>query len=226
LAEKYYGISPYAYCGGDPVNYMDPNGEDIIILISPDGANGFGHMAILIQDEDSKWFLYSVNGTQEHLGLFGASKGNDIKQGDNGNNEPKKGFDSPNDFFLSSWAFDDIETTKVKYTEGYLIETSFDQDREIEKGVKEYTGEDGSENDYNIFSNNCAQAVQNGLQRAGLKNGNLSFSGHLLFALPLINHPILGTVGLEITKRAPNAIYNRIKQQNPKGTTIINSNQR
>ncbi len=160
LAEKYYGISPYAYCGGDPVNYMDPNGEDIIILIAPDGANGFGHMAILIQDEDSKWFLYSVNGTQEHLGLFGASKGNDIKQGDNGNNEPKKGFDSPNDFFLSSWAFDDIETTKVKYTEGYLIETSFDQDREIEKGVKEYTGEDGSENDYNIFSNNCARVTE------------------------------------------------------------------
>ncbi len=26
LAEKYYGISPYAYCGGDPMNYGDYNG--------------------------------------------------------------------------------------------------------------------------------------------------------------------------------------------------------
>ena len=26
LAEKYYGISPYAYCGGDPVNYADKEG--------------------------------------------------------------------------------------------------------------------------------------------------------------------------------------------------------
>ncbi len=27
-AEKYYGISPYAYCGGDPVNGVDNNGLD------------------------------------------------------------------------------------------------------------------------------------------------------------------------------------------------------
>lgn len=27
LAEKYYGISPYAYCGGDPVNRVDKNGR-------------------------------------------------------------------------------------------------------------------------------------------------------------------------------------------------------
>ena len=29
MAEKYYGISPYAYCAGDPVNLVDPTGEDI-----------------------------------------------------------------------------------------------------------------------------------------------------------------------------------------------------
>ena len=26
LAEKYYSVSPYAYCAGDPVNYVDPQG--------------------------------------------------------------------------------------------------------------------------------------------------------------------------------------------------------
>ena len=26
LSEKYYGISPYTYCGGDPVNFIDPDG--------------------------------------------------------------------------------------------------------------------------------------------------------------------------------------------------------
>ncbi len=30
LAEKYYGISPYAYCGGDPVNCIDPTGMDTL----------------------------------------------------------------------------------------------------------------------------------------------------------------------------------------------------
>ncbi len=29
LSEKYYGISPYAYCGGDPVNRIDPTGKYI-----------------------------------------------------------------------------------------------------------------------------------------------------------------------------------------------------
>ena len=29
LAEKYPGISPYAYCNGNPVNFVDPDGMDI-----------------------------------------------------------------------------------------------------------------------------------------------------------------------------------------------------
>ena len=35
LSEKYYGISPYAYCAGDPVNIIDDGGLDLILL----GAN-------------------------------------------------------------------------------------------------------------------------------------------------------------------------------------------
>ena len=31
LCEKYYHISPYAYCGGNPVNRVDPDGRDFII---------------------------------------------------------------------------------------------------------------------------------------------------------------------------------------------------
>ena len=34
LAEKYYGISPYAYCAGDPVNCVDPTGKDIYNVTS------------------------------------------------------------------------------------------------------------------------------------------------------------------------------------------------
>jgi hypothetical protein len=28
LAEKYYHLSPYAYCAGDPVNFVDPDGRE------------------------------------------------------------------------------------------------------------------------------------------------------------------------------------------------------
>lgn len=30
LAEKYYGVSPYAYCGDNPINAMDPDGKNPI----------------------------------------------------------------------------------------------------------------------------------------------------------------------------------------------------
>ena len=36
-AEKYYGISPYAYCGGDPVNFGDYSGKDATVTIT--GSN-------------------------------------------------------------------------------------------------------------------------------------------------------------------------------------------
>lgn len=42
LAEKYYGISPYAYCGGDPVNLGDYNGEAIYMLFYSIGNSGNG----------------------------------------------------------------------------------------------------------------------------------------------------------------------------------------
>ena len=32
ICEKYYGISPYASCGDDPVNEVDPDGKDIYIV--------------------------------------------------------------------------------------------------------------------------------------------------------------------------------------------------
>lgn len=37
LCEKYYGISPYAYCGGNPVNLIDPNGKEGVKYIDEKG---------------------------------------------------------------------------------------------------------------------------------------------------------------------------------------------
>ena len=32
LCEKYYNISPYAYCGGNPVRYVDPDGRKVYVF--------------------------------------------------------------------------------------------------------------------------------------------------------------------------------------------------
>ena len=37
LCEKYYSVSPYAYCGGAPVNAVDPDGKEGVKYVDEDG---------------------------------------------------------------------------------------------------------------------------------------------------------------------------------------------
>ncbi len=53
LAEKYYGISPYAYCAGNPVNRVDPDGRDDW-TINPSGK-------VVWLQENNKSILYAVD---------------------------------------------------------------------------------------------------------------------------------------------------------------------
>ena len=52
LAEKYYHLSPYAYCAGDPVNLVDPDGRKIVIN---DGTKIYTWKNI-----DNQWGFYDA----------------------------------------------------------------------------------------------------------------------------------------------------------------------
>ena len=54
LAEKYYGISPYAFCGGDPVNFGDYNGMEVI-------ADSLSQIAIINSLPQEERHLVSFN---------------------------------------------------------------------------------------------------------------------------------------------------------------------
>ena len=43
LAAKYSSMSPYNYCGGNPANLVDPNGEDIWIWYNENGEQKSFH---------------------------------------------------------------------------------------------------------------------------------------------------------------------------------------
>ena len=61
LCEKYYDVSPYAYCGGNPVRYIDPDGRIKIIAVKWDKNEP--ENSILIQNA----LRYPEDGTAIHV---------------------------------------------------------------------------------------------------------------------------------------------------------------
>lgn len=58
LAEKYYSISPYSYCGNNPVNLIDPDGTIII----PKGTEELNMIRNTLPEEDREYVNLDENG--------------------------------------------------------------------------------------------------------------------------------------------------------------------
>ena len=55
LCEKYYHISPYAYCAGNPVNLVDPDGNMLVIIYENNGKMDYFYFTgieTVIPDDD------------------------------------------------------------------------------------------------------------------------------------------------------------------------------
>ena len=85
MAEKYYPISPYAYCAGNPVNLVDPDGKNPIVgaLIGAGLDIGIQIATNLLEGE--KW--YKIDGASVAIsagaGAVGAGFASKIKQAGN-----------------------------------------------------------------------------------------------------------------------------------------------
>ena len=64
-AESYYGISPYAYCAGDPINLIDPTGEDIYYY------DEYGNLVDIEKNEKYDQVVVQ-NGNEKSQSAFGA----------------------------------------------------------------------------------------------------------------------------------------------------------
>ena len=151
-------LSPFAYCACNPVNLIDPTGNDIVVLNYTEGQ----HLAMLIQDKNGKWQYYSINGDKKYS-LWSKSSGrpfNDVAVGS---------WDSPEEFMHSSYntATENGKTDKDQnnfdFSEGYQIPTSPEQDSKMREKFTEK-----AQTDYNLFNNNCATTVQEVMDDAGI----------------------------------------------------------
>ena len=72
LCEKYYGISPYAYCAGNPVNLVDPNGAIILIYDNLSNSNiKYSNGSLFYSDgreyDGNNSFVYLIRSTLNTL---------------------------------------------------------------------------------------------------------------------------------------------------------------
>ncbi len=65
--------SPYTAMGNEPINSIDPDGRDVITLVSLKSVYGLGHGAVLIGNDNDGWRYVSKNCTNENIGFSGLS---------------------------------------------------------------------------------------------------------------------------------------------------------
>lgn len=205
LAEKYYSISPYTWCAGNPVVFIDEKGDSVAVL----NLGGLiGHSALLIQNKKGEWAYFSMNGDYFYnysLGLVGGKPYHDLG---------KKVFKSPMAFLQSKYNSTGIEDQIIKdevnnygFKEAYILPTTPSQDRMIENKFKEE-----AKKSYNLVIRQCAQVVQKSLNAGGVKTTQEEFFYY-------DSQTSIGTYQ-ETAPYTPASTFAAIRHNNPRGKYI------
>ena len=182
LSEKYYSTSPYLWCAGNPMKYVDENGDSVAVLSFQN--NALRHIALLVQNDKKIWKYYSVNGNNKY---FPGSSINSISRicpssgisvvcnifrllnininqsgtfigGKEYNDLGELSFNSVKDFLSST-----SNINGYNYDKAYIIPTDSKQDNVIVQNFKIKAS-----TTYNLVTNNCASAVATSLNSAGI----------------------------------------------------------
>jgi len=182
----------YQYGGMNPMKYVDPDGNDVILLNKSRGAAGNGHNAVLIGNDNYGWHYFSKDG-------IGSAAHNHAT------------YKTLADFRAANM---NSEERLNDYDRGYWVKTSVSQDIDMVNAGFEYIGRDYSLSEKNkngIVKQNCADLVADIISAGGLKIEKPRNNDVKAYGVPVEN--IFG----EITE--PNTQFNNFMHDN-KGESI------
>jgi hypothetical protein len=147
LGAKFPNWSPYNFVLNNPMGNIDPDGQDVILLINakaPFGTYMSGHSAVLVGDDSHGWVLYE-------------------KTGDNNGNGSANANIIP---FKSLQEFQDNYGSAGTHEYGYRMKTSHEQDVQMLA-----TSERDVHSPYDLDENNCADFCRKVISSGGLETG-------------------------------------------------------
>lgn len=207
--EKYYSISPYTFCVNNPINAVDWDGRDVIVLRNSAGAKGYGHAAVLIGNDNNGWTYISKDGYSGKA-LF-KSKSKFVAETFSSLEDFKN---SPHNFVLKSGTHSTTDGTSAddfdfeldengnkiqRYDQALQIETTQADGSSTDEDAKN-AAEASAKSDYALGRSDCSDVVTAAIDKTKDKNGNKAKNGEGSFK--------------------PNKKFNNIEKRNPDAKRI------
>ena len=161
----------FAYCINNPVNSMDPSGEDAIWLQYPDGASGAGHSGLLIEDENEIWYLFYLGTntpTRAILGIDTSVIKNYIQAVGHSSIDAS---DPLNDVISL------LSSVNPKLSEGITSALYFEGD--FTASLDYINHINPKKTRYNLYKRNCLQMSINALSKGAFANNDTGYKDFL-----------------------------------------------